>query len=151
MSTTLPPENLGEWMRLVERRLSLQERREEPNAFTTDDSDWLSDDISYGAGWVDGGGLYRIIDSIVYLRGFAQRTGADLTASSTGHLVNNTMFTLPAAAVPPMSFTGHWTTDGGSGTFAVLPTGEVQVLDAGPNQTISTGDTVRAYLVYPFN
>lgn len=121
---------------------------------------WDTDGFTYASGWQDFGLAsgqaqrcgWRVISGIAFVRLSLMRTGGAITASSTGHLADIDVVTIPPAAVPVWSglYPLHWkTTTSSGGGMLDTTTGMVRLADLNSSSKVSTGDYIATVITYP--
>lgn len=121
---------------------------------------WDTDGFTFASGWSDlglaSGGAqrcgWRVVSGIAFVRLSLQRTGGTITASSTGHLADIDVVTIPSVAVPVWAglYPTHWktTTSSGGGQMDTT-TGLVKLTDLNANSGVSSGNYIATVLSYP--
>ncbi len=96
---------------------------------------------------------WRVVSGWACVRLSLQRTSGTITASSTGHIADVDVVTIPPVAIPLWSglFPLHWktTTSSGGGQMDTT-TGLVKLTDLNANSSVGSGDYVATTLSYPF-
>lgn len=120
---------------------------------------WDTEGFEFAAGWQDFGLAsgqaqrcgWRVCSGMCTVRITVMRTGA-ITASSTGHLADVDVVTLPKAALPTWAglFPLHWKTSTTSGGGMLdTTTGMVRLTDLNPSSKVNTGDYIATVITYP--
>lgn len=123
---------------------------------------WVRSGFTASSGWTiptDADGKlqagYRMQDGpYITVAVRLQRTGSTITASSTGHLADEIVGTVPMEAMPsgwplnsiPFVWRTSWSIGGG---FLGPLTGNLVLTDLHPNASISAGDQMQMQLTYP--
>lgn len=120
---------------------------------------WDTEGFTYASGWQDFGLAssqaqrcgWRVVSGWADVRLMLMRTGV-ITASSTGHLADIDVVTIPPAARPVRAgiFPLHWkasTTSGGG--MLDTDSGMVRLTDLNPTSSVNTGDYIATTLAYP--
>ena len=121
---------------------------------------WDTEGFTYASGWQDSGLAsgqaqrcgWRVISGIGFVRLTLMRTGGAITASSTGHLADFDVVTIPPAAVPVWSglYPLHWkTTTSSGGGMLDTTTGMARLTDLNSSSKVSTGDYIATVITYP--
>jgi hypothetical protein len=79
----------------------------------------------------------------------ANRTGAAITASSTGNITDSNVVQVPDTLTPWADWYGTFSTNGVAGTFVLSVGKMLSIVDAYPTASIATGATIQIRTIYP--
>lgn len=121
-------------------------------ALAAQDSGLLSNlGWAMGANWSLNESLHRIINGVMFVRFYFQRTGAQLVGSAVGNVGDETIATLTDSAMWPQLFwvvPVRFSNTGGTVQLSDT-TGVLALTDLHTNGVVNTGDNGQLSLCYP--
>ena len=119
-----------------------------------DGNGWITGGFTAASGWAVTEAAYRTVSGIRFINVNIERTGATLTASSTGHLADTGVVSVPAAAMPVTPWpvnevSGCWRTSTTFGGLRLNTSRMLMITDLHPGGSIIAGDYAKAMISFP--
>lgn len=119
-----------------------------------DGTGWVTGGFTASSGWSVAAAAYRTVGGVRWINVEMTRTGSTLTGSSSGHLADTDVVTIPAAALPVTALpvteiSGSWRAQTTFGGMRINTSGVMQLTDLHPNGAVETGHYLRALIGFP--